>query len=506
MNTKSKFIELPPLPSASISGLREIGYTVNTAIADILDNSITAKAKNIWIKFVWKENDSYISILDDGVGMNYEVLEAAMRPGSKNPNDVRDPSDLGRFSLGLKTASWSQANKLYVWSKDKNSNINSLGWDIDEVEKQDKWIVQKDLENSKELASLESLESGTLIEWHILKLVYDHITVGQDHISKAEFFETINDLEKYLGMIFHRFIEGKAKYNQFEGKLKIEINGNVIEPWDPFFASDKVVTSVTPEEKIEFKDSKILVRGHVLPHRDNLDDDEFNDAAGREGWLKQQGFFVYRSDRIIVPGDWLGLGRGGKKWQDEEQYRLARLSIDIPNALDKDWSLDLKKEVTIPPKLLKEKLTRMAEEVRAQARNSFVQRGKYGPRPKREYYDNVRLWKRSEVGGKISYKLNLKHPLIENFIEKIGPMNDDFKLVIRLVEQCIPIDQIWIDKNDENNLEFIFEELKDDLIPMIKRLYEVFIKSKNNEEAINLIKEIEPFNRNPDLVERVLND
>ena len=118
-----EFIELPPSPSSSIAGLREIGYTVNTAVADILDNSITANAKNIWINFEWIEDDSYISILDDGNGMDYETLKAAMRPGSKNPNETRALGDLGRFSLGLKTASWSQANKLYVWSKIQHANI-----------------------------------------------------------------------------------------------------------------------------------------------------------------------------------------------------------------------------------------------------------------------------------------------------------------------------------------------------------------------------------------------
>ena len=141
--SNDNFLELPPSPSSSIAGLREIGYTVNTAVADILDNSITANAKNIWINFVWDEKDSYVSILDDGIGMDYEVLKAAMRPGSKNPNDDRDPSDLGRFSLGLKTASWSQAEKLNVWSKTKSSKINSMGWDIQQVQREDKWIVEQ---------------------------------------------------------------------------------------------------------------------------------------------------------------------------------------------------------------------------------------------------------------------------------------------------------------------------------------------------------------------------
>lgn len=503
--SNDNFLELPPSPSSSIAGLREIGYTVNTAVADILDNSITANAKNIWINFVWDEKDSYVSILDDGIGMDYEVLKAAMRPGSKNPNDDRDPSDLGRFSLGLKTASWSQAEKLNVWSKTKSSKINSMGWDIQQVQREDRWIVQQNLKDPKEIENLEKLESGTLIEWRNLNLVTPGKNDPNKKETKDEFYEVLNDLEDYLAMIFHRYIEGSTRFHSLNKKLNIFLNNILIYPWSPFVASSKVNTAVTPEESIQYKNSIVYIRGYVLPHKDLLSKSDFNRAGGREGWLKQQGYYVYRSDRLIVPGDWLGLGRGGKRWQDEEQYRLARLSIDISNSIDKDWSLDLKKELTIPPKLLKEKLTKLAEQVRKDARESFVKRGKYGPRPKREYYDNERLWVRSERKNKIIYKLNQKHPLIDNFRTSIGPLNDDFKIIIRIIEECIPVQQIWIDQA-ENEIATPFDDAGEELIPMIKKLYDVVIKSKNSEEAINFILSIEPFNRYPEQVRKILNE
>ena len=500
----SKYIELPPSPSSSISGLREIGYTINTAVADIIDNSVTAGASNIWVKFVWAEENSYVSILDDGKGMDDEDLESAMRPGSKNPNDERNANDLGRFSLGLKTASWSQANKLYVWSKTQESKVHSLGWDIEEVEKRDKWVVEKDLKKSRDLQDLEELDSGTLIEWHDLKLVSDMSNVSAGTTSRDEFNHFIDDLEKYLGMIFHRFIDGKNKLNN---KLKIFLNDDEIPSWDPFSAGVRVQSQRTPDENLEYKDCRISIKGYVLPHKDLLETGEFEQGGGREGWLKHQGFFVYRSDRLIVPGDWLGLGRGGKKWQDEEQYRLARLSIDIPNAIDKDWSLDLKKEMTVPPKVLREKLTRHAEEVREKARQSFVKRGKYGPRPKRSYFDDIRVWENGSRLGKVVYKVNNKHPAIAQFVSSIGPFAKSFKRIVRLIEECVPVQQMWIDST-ESDISVPFDGTEEELVGDIRAFYDLLTQSasKTHKQACEIIKNSEPYNRYPQLVDKELGD
>ena len=106
-----------PEASSMIETFRSIGYNIETAIADIIDNSISAEAKNIWINFEWLGADTWLSIKDDGFGMNNEELIQAMRPGSKNPLEDRTDNDLGRFGLGLKTASFSQARKLSVISK-----------------------------------------------------------------------------------------------------------------------------------------------------------------------------------------------------------------------------------------------------------------------------------------------------------------------------------------------------------------------------------------------------
>jgi HSP90 family molecular chaperone len=113
--------------------------SIQTAIADIVDNSISAGAKNIWIDFNWNGTDSTVSIRDDGCGMTESVLKTAMRLGSMSPSSIRDPKDMGRFGLGLKTASFSQCRKFTVISKYHDDAICIRCWDIDCIIKTNNW-------------------------------------------------------------------------------------------------------------------------------------------------------------------------------------------------------------------------------------------------------------------------------------------------------------------------------------------------------------------------------
>ena len=112
----SKYPTTPAIPEASsmIETFRAIGYSIEAAVADIIDNSISARAKNIWINFEWEGSETWLAVKDDGSGMNNDELVQAMRPDSKNPLDDRSTKDLGRFGLGLKTASFSQCRLLSV--------------------------------------------------------------------------------------------------------------------------------------------------------------------------------------------------------------------------------------------------------------------------------------------------------------------------------------------------------------------------------------------------------
>jgi hypothetical protein len=155
------FTNASPNPSSMIETFRAIGYSMEAAVADILDNSISAGAKNIWVDFEWKGSETWLSIRDDGAGMDGEQLVQAMRPGSKNPTESRDARDLGRFGLGLKTASFSQCRRLTVLSKTKQSQADYWTWNLDYVRETGEWNLIKMDPDQPQLDWLDTRESGS---------------------------------------------------------------------------------------------------------------------------------------------------------------------------------------------------------------------------------------------------------------------------------------------------------------------------------------------------------
>ena len=403
-----------PKPCALVESLRSVGYSLPTAIADIVDNSIAAHAKNVWIDFHWAGPDSWISIVDDGDGMNEKTLTDAMRPGSANPLDSRKPDDLGRFGLGLKTASFSQCRKLSVWSRCAEGNAAGRCWDLDYVANHDEWRLLKVAapRRLEPFNHLIGLRSGTLVLWEQLDRAVDN-SPSSSAEAHQRFLQLIDDVHAHLAMIFHRYLEGTASARR--GALRIFVNGrseaHAVQPWNPFAISGAPSSKETPAEAMSFGGHRVSVRGYVLPHKDRLSQEQLQAGSGPQGWVAQQGFYIYRNDRIIVPGDWLRLGRG-RPWAKEEQYKLARLSVDIPNVMDEDWGLDIKKSTARPPAAIRERLTDLAEAVRKDARQLFAHRGEYGPRPDAPKAVIERPWTAISRSGRNVYVINRKHPLI----------------------------------------------------------------------------------------------
>lgn len=499
----NNFEILAPAPSATIESLTGVGYTLKTAIADLIDNSITAMSKNIWLDLYWDGPNSYVTILDDGQGMSANEISEAMRPGGKNPLHARDESDLGRFSLGLKTASWSQCRKVSVWSKTKNQLISSRCWDLDYVAAHNEWRVLTSLQSDRYVSKLEELASGTLVKWENLSSpLFEEMVNSKDGL--ALFNEHISSMQAYLGMIFYRFISGRAHANKNNGPLNIFVNGHLTVAWNPFEISEKIFSQVTPLEKIEYLGVPLDIKGYVLPHKDKLSEQEYKNGAGPNGWIDQQGFYVFRAERLLVAGDWLGLGRG-KPWVKEEQYRLARISIEIPNSLDHAWSLDIKKSTAMPPPQLRTKLTMLAEKVREDAKKSFIYRGKYGPRPTSQTYTSVSAWEQVTRNGVLAYRVNKKHPLFQGLRERLGGLTADFDSVVRMIEESVPVQKIWIDtaESDQNHA-IPYEGLNDELKSDIKKMYKYLVAKMDSQKAIELIKSSEPFNRYPELIDEIV--
>ena len=283
----SQYQKASAIPEASsmIETFRAIGYNIETAIADIIDNSISARAKNIWINFEWLGAKSWISIKDDGSGMNNTELIQAMRPGSKNPLNDRDAKDLGRFGLGLKTASFSQARKLTVLSKKQEYSDVYWTWDLDFVNQTGTWDLIRYLPEGDFKAQMDILDSGTIVIWNDIDRLVKNFK-KDDNNALDKFLIIMEQVKKHLMMVFHKFIEQR--------RINIYFQDSKISAWNPFLVEENA-TQVFPEEILH--NGKVVMRGFVLPHKSKITEDTYKIAEGLKGWNEQQGFYIYRNER-----------------------------------------------------------------------------------------------------------------------------------------------------------------------------------------------------------------
>lgn len=483
-----KYSTAPAIPEAPsmIETFRAIGYSIESAIADVIDNSISASAKNVWVNFEWLGGETWIAIRDDGFGMNNEELIQAMRPGSKSPLDARDSKDLGRFGLGLKTASFSQCRRLSVLSKKTNSAPVFWTWDLDFVNHERKWHLLKYLPDEKEnIKKIQEQKSGTLVIWGELDRLVKNFS-ADDNKALERFLVIMEQVKKNLGMVFHRFIE--------QGKINIHFQDRPVKAWNPFLKSE-AVTQGFPEEPMQ--NAQIIVKGFVLPHKAKLDEDAFNEGGGLKGWNEQQGFYIYRNERLLVAGDWLGLFR------KEEHYKLARIQVDLPNTFDGDWQIDIKKSVARPPSGLREQLRAYANQVRAQAIEVYRHRGRTVKQVPTQKF--VPLWLEHKRGNKWYYKINQSHPLIEKIKTQASKEPDKaIETLIRFIEETVPTKSIYIKESAESEtLGNPFEGLDQEPVRKImKEIYQNLLREgKTDERARAIILNMEPFNNFPHLFE-----
>lgn len=484
-----------PSARSLIESLRSVGYSLPTAVADIIDNSIAAQARNVWLNFHWAGAKSHITIMDDGHGMSEDELRKAMRPGTSSPLDLRDSSDLGRFGLGLKTASFSQCRRVTVLSRRKTTRCASRTWDLDYVEATDEWRLLTDLgPAAPHLEPLKRIKSGTVVLWTKL----DRLAVAEnsgDAAAHNRFNDSIDHVKHHVALTFHRFLE--------DGSIKIHLNGHQVSPWNPFLEG-MPGTYRTPEEHIPYRRSKVLFRGYVLPHKDMLSPEDYVAAAGSLGWTAHQGFYVYRNKRLVVAGDWLRLGRPNP-WAKAEHYNLARIRLDLANDADGDWQLDVKKSTVRPPPLIRARLTELAENIRQRARSVFVHRGRFGKRtPAVEEF--IRPWEPATRNGKRVYRINRAHPLVAEALKASGKKSPEIEALLRILEETVPVQQIWLDTSEENvetavpYADVDFSVLRTD----ISRAFSFLVKSGINKATAKVkLGSIEPFNQYPKLIEEL---
>ncbi len=463
-----EFLEVIPDPVSLIESMRAVGYSAQTAIADIIDNSLSAKATQIKIEYD-ALREPFVSILDNGEGMYANELTNAMRHGSSNPNDARDINDLGRFGLGLKTASLSQCRKLTVVSK-KGGQVYARCWDLDYVQEKNGWFVTIptiiELKGLPLYANLLEQETGTLVVWQLLDKLMSGACLPEEEMKNR-----MRDLLDHLSFVFHRFTEKEDGIDPVD----IFINGVKLHPVDPFLTKNPF-TQPLEGQRIPVNEVVINVQPYVLPHMSHLNIDEIQLACGKDGLRHNQGFYIYRNRRLVIWGTWFRLV------PKEEFYKLTRVKVDIPNTLDHLWSLDIKKSAAYPPDVIRNRLKELIPHFANTSRTTITYPGR-----KQKNISFEPIWVRSEPShGTFRYDINTNHPAlleITNHIDKDGQKRIQF--LMKLIETALPLESIYSDLCSDRRNDFELEgELIKQLVEIAKKLID--IAGINITEVFNL--------------------
>lgn len=421
--------KIPPAKSL-IQGLRCIGYNFSTALADIIDNSISANAKHIQVLSSPDEGEPYVAIFDDGHGMGFKDLDNAMTLGSDRDEKEDSEYELGRFGLGLKSASFSQCLKLTVASKNCN-RINAMRYDLKKIQEKNEWIL--DILDSDEISALpeiellESSSSGTLVIWQC----FDKIEEESDSF-KNSFINTIGSAKSHIELVFHRFWD----------EIDISFNGHRIEKRDPFLTN-----AINHQEgrtmTIKIDGENISVTPFVLPYANSLTEENKRMLGNPKSIYDDQGFYIYRNKRLIIWGSWLRM-----KIRSEFN-KLARVRVDIPSTLDSLWMLDVKKSSAKIPDKIKDQLQISIKDSIIRSKREVRYPGK------KESEAEHPLWHRIDLhGGKVKYEINrTDNPLYNALVD----MLDEKQLIavntyLDKIEEFIPKGLIVSDNADSLNI------------------------------------------------------
>jgi hypothetical protein len=469
--------------------MRAVGYSLEAAIADLIDNSISAQAKNIRVRFS-PYGEPYIAIIDDGIGMRPDELVVAMRHGSRNPNEQRAATDLGRFGLGLKTASLAHCRRLTVVTM-RDGVLTGAAWDLDVIARTERWTLL--LLNDEEIAALPHVSDiaavghGTIVFWHVL----DRLGIGEGSVEDG-MREGMVRVGDHLALVFHRFLQPD---DPSQTKVVVSLNEDPLAPRNPFLSDLRATLPLAPET-IKVNGVTVHVQPYILPHFSKLKQADLERAGGEEGLRRQQGFYVYRSRRLIVWGSWFRLAG------HEELTKLARVRVDIPNSLDPLWTLDIKKSTASPPAVVAQNLRRIMGKIAQGSRRVYTYRG-------RKTNDDafVHLWDRIEQqGGGIEYKINRQHPMITAIQD--GLDNSDRPLLDALlanVERMFPAEALYADMASNPKAVVRSEQVsEDDLFDLAGRLKDACRDAEERQRLIQNLSILEPFVHYPDVTASIV--
>ena len=483
-----RVIELPPKPSPLIESIRAIGYSLSTALADLVDNCIAARARTIQIFASTETNDARVGILDDGVGLTEEELLEAMRLGSRSPLEERSPSDLGRFGLGLKTASFSQCRVLTVVSR-TNGTTACARWSLDHIAESGRWQVQI-LDDLTSIPWAERIgSSGTLVVWEQLGLGNDSEDSAR---NGADFVRQLDEARSHLELVFHRFLSSEPGRR----RLSIEMNNRPLEPFDPFH-SRHPATIAGPEERIRVANEAVLVQAFTLPHHGKVTPAEWERYAGPAGYLRNQGFYVYRERRLIIHGTWFGLAR------QAELTKLARVRIDMPNSLDAAWKIDVKKASAQLPSPVRDRLRRIIEPLGAASKRVYTTKGR-----KLIEENRIPVWSRIQNKNQISYRINDEHPMILDLLSRLPPeARGDLLRVIEVAGASLPMDALFADLGGDSS-SVVGDGTSEQALryAAVTTFVHLSRTVKSVEDVLTMMRVAEPFRSNWERTEQILRD
>lgn len=466
-----KAVSAPPSVSLMHS-MRSVGYSLEASVADLVDNSLAAGANTVSI-LTGKHPEPYLAILDDGSGMTSEILIQAMTLGSKDPGAAREEDDLGRFGLGLKTATFAHAKTLRVISKREGVVVGAM-WDLNQLHDTSSWdlwlLDEAECHAVPGFSRLHSQPSGTLVVWTNL----DQILHAAGDLD-AGFDEALATTRDHLGLVFHRFIDGDAR------RVYIDLNGNTVEAADPFLKNHRK-TMPGPPERIEVEGEVVTFRAFTLPIPSSLSAAERERARVRNGLRDTQGFYIYRGKRLVVAGSWFNLR------PRQELDKLTRVQMDIPNSLDHLWQLDVKKSTAKPPAAVRQKVRHLMDRATEPSRRAFRYRGRQA---KQE--DIVRVWNVMEDRDSFRYEINEDHPLLRELLD--GVQGSQIRALIRVIEQTAP----WEDAYTRHTQDQALERATVDVEALALQAKELatLLNQTEPRALAALLRPIEPFSSLP---------
>ncbi|KQM65193.1 ATP-binding protein [Pedobacter sp. Leaf216] len=435
---KPNFEDVSPNPEHLIKSIAEQGYNLETALADLMDNSISASADKIEVLIRMDMEPFTLYLADNGNGMNSEELRSNMRFPSNSPDDTRENIDLGRFGLGMKTASFSQTRCFTVMSRKKGTDhYSARTWDVEHLKKTGVWELKVNTDKEigqiiKEYRNLsnghlnphEDFKANTIIVWRGLYKFENYLEDdNRQSALKREITEVTSD---YLSLVFHRFMERK------EMPLRIRINNNHINPFNPFPIQEQDFRPMEFKQR-HFSTDLIRMEGFILPSR-SIDESKQRFSiwtTKNRGLMDMEGIYIYRADRIILFGGWNGLIKKGPRLQ------LARLRVDVGNSVDHLLHLNVAKSHIVIPHDLKNAFENYIEELKIEAEREFYNRGlkKFTGKKKES---PTQLFERIATNKGVMLKLNTKFALINKLSSTLNPEQAVlFKLVSKMIETSI---------------------------------------------------------------------